>query len=174
VATSLEWIVFPLCDWLGNDLYVAAQAGGIWVGLGKLAVEPDWVVPGELREPASDLFVNLRSDGAGGTLAGHNPLLNAAGEVAIRIAIAFVDDTLESRAIPTHVEITVVHRTSSVTVGEDEWLIRVFGLGGLVIETRGVVVHLVEDTGKVNREVSRAVTAVRPSAAVGDVGFMVG
>lgn len=60
VATSLEWIVFPLCDWLGNDLYVAAQARGIWIGLGELAIEPDWIVPGELREPASDCVINER------------------------------------------------------------------------------------------------------------------
>ena len=64
------------------------------------------------------LFVNLRSDSTGSLLAGHDSFVNAAGEVAIDVAVAFVDDTLESVALPAHVEVTVVHRTGGVTVRE--------------------------------------------------------
>ena len=62
------------------------------------------------------LFVNLSSDSAALRRTGHDSLVNTAGEVAIRVAVAFVNDTLKSVALPTHVEVTVVHRTSSITV----------------------------------------------------------
>lgn len=64
------------------------------------------------------LFVNLRSDRTGSLRATHDSLIDTAGEVAIRIAVTFVNDTLESTALPAHVEVTVVHRTSSVAVRE--------------------------------------------------------
>jgi hypothetical protein len=60
----------------------------------------------------------LRSDRAGGTLAGHDSLINAASEVAVRIAVAFVDDTLKGRAFPTHIEVAVVHRAGSIAISE--------------------------------------------------------
>ena len=64
------------------------------------------------------LFVNLSSDRAGILLLCHDSLVDTAGEVAVRIAVTFVNDTLESIALPTHVEVTVVHCTSSVTIRE--------------------------------------------------------
>ena len=105
--------------------------------------------------------------------------------------MTFINDTLESVALPTHVEIAVVHRAGRVSVGEaartqlrnfltkqenhnlHKWLGGVLGLVKHVIETGGVVIHLVEDTGNVDREVSRAVTAVWPSSAIRDVRLMV-
>ena len=63
----------------------------------------------------------MSREGAGGFLAGHNSLLNATGEITVDVAVAFVNDTLESRALPTHNEIAVVHRTSSVAVRETTW-----------------------------------------------------
>ena len=44
----------------------------------------------------------------------------------------------------------------------------------LVVPAASIVVHLVEDTGKVDGEVGRAVTAVRSASTVRDVRFMVG
>ena len=106
--------------------------------------------------------------------------------------MTFVNNTLESVAIPPHVEITMVHRAGSVAIREaagernvrnfwvkqerhdaHEWLVRVLGLTELIIETGSVIVHLVEDTGKAEGEVGRAVTTVWPSAAIRDVGLMV-
>lgn len=60
----------------------------------------------------------MSRDGAGGFLAGHNSLLNATGEITVDITVAFVNDTLESCALPTHDEIAVIHRASSVAVRE--------------------------------------------------------
>ena len=54
-----------------------------------------------------------------------------------------------------------------------ERLLRVLCLVPLGIETGSVVVHLVEDTGKVDREVGRTITAVWSPAAIRDVGFVV-
>jgi hypothetical protein len=45
-------------------------------------------------------------------------LVNAAGEVTKGVAVALVNDALESVALPAHVEVTVIHRTSSITVRE--------------------------------------------------------
>jgi len=173
VVTGLEWVLFSLGYRLLNNLHITTQAGRVGVRLGKLAVEPDGVVPWKLGEHAENVFVNLRSDGTGCSWAGHDPLLNAAGKIAEWIAMTFVDDTLESVALPAHVEITMVHRTSSVTVREDEWLASVLGLAEHAIETGSVVVHFVKDTGEVDRESRRAVTAVWSSAAIRDVGLMV-
>ena len=64
------------------------------------------------------IFVNLRSDSAGILRVTHDSFVDTAGGVAIRIAVAFVNDALETTAFPTHVEVTVVHRTSSVAVRE--------------------------------------------------------
>lgn len=54
-----------------------------------------------------------------------------------------------------------------------KWLLGVLGLVELIVPAASVVVHLVEDTGKVDGEVRRAVTAVGPSSTVRDVRFMV-
>ena len=54
-----------------------------------------------------------------------------------------------------------------------EWLLGVLGLVELVGPVAGGVVHLVEDTGEVDREVRGAVTAVGSSSAVRDVRFVV-
>jgi len=64
------------------------------------------------------LFVNLGTDSASFFRVTHDSLVDTAGHVAIRIAMTFVDDTLEGVALPTHVEVTVVHRTISVTIRE--------------------------------------------------------
>lgn len=60
----------------------------------------------------------MRSDRAGGILLGHDSLINAAGEVTVRIAVTFVYDTLKGRAFPTHIEVAVVHRANSITISE--------------------------------------------------------
>jgi len=60
----------------------------------------------------------LGADRAGVLLTGHDPLVNAAGEVSIRIAVAFINDTLERVALPAHEVVTVVHGTDSITVRE--------------------------------------------------------
>jgi hypothetical protein len=173
-AVGTERVVLSLGNWGGSNFHVATEVGGVGVGLGKLAVEPDGVVSGQLGQPAEDLFVNLGADRTGVLLAGHDPLVNATGDVAKGIAVAFVNDTLESVALPTHVEVAVVHRASSIAVREDEWLLGVLGLIELVVPTASVVVHLVEDTGKVDREFRRAVTTVGSSGTVRDVRLMVG
>lgn len=54
-----------------------------------------------------------------------------------------------------------------------EWLAGVLGLAELVIEAGSIVVHLVEDTRKVDWEVSRAVAAVWSSTTIGDVGLVI-
>jgi hypothetical protein len=139
-VVGIERVVVSLCDWRGGNLHVAAQIGGIGVSLGGLAIKPDGVVSGQLWEYSEDyildetseqpmnnvgyirdgrtLFVNLRSDSALIFLASHDSLVDATSEVAIRIAVAFVNDILKGTGLPTHVEVTVVHRTSSVTVRE--------------------------------------------------------
>lgn len=43
-----------------------------------------------------------------------------------------------------------------------------------VVETAGVIVHLVEDAGNVNWEIARTITRVWPSGSIRDVGFVVG
>ena len=48
----------------------------------------------------------------------HDSLADTAVCAAKIIAVTFVHDTLEGIALPTHVEVTVVHRTSSVTIRE--------------------------------------------------------
>jgi len=169
-----ERAVVSLCARLGDNLHVAAQFRGVGVRLGELAIEPDGVVSGQLGEYSSDLFINLGSESAGVLRATHDSLIDTAGEVAIRIAVTFVNNTLESAALPTHVEVTVVHRTSSVAVREDEWLAGVLGLVKPVREVSGGIVHFVEDTGKVYREVGRAVTTVGSSGTIGDMRFVVG
>ena len=50
----------------------------------------------------------------------------------------------------------------------------VLGQAELVGEIAGRVVHLVEDTGNVYREVRRAVTAVGSSSAIRDVRVVIG
>lgn len=173
VVTGTQWTVFSLGNWLRNYLHVTTQAGRVWIWLRELAVEPDGVVPRELGEPAGNLFVNLSSDSAGGFLTGHDSLVNATAEITVNVAVTFINDALESRAIPTHIEIAMVHRTSSVSIGEDEWLLGILGLAGFIVETDGVVVHLVEDTGKVDWEVRGAVTTVWSSTTIRNVGFMI-
>jgi len=116
-------VYLSLGDWLRDYLHVTAEAGGIRIGLRKLAVEPDGVVAGQLGQDSVDLFINLSGDRASILLAGHDSLVNAAGEVAIWATVAFINDTLEIVALPTHVVVTVIHRTGSVTVREDEWLL---------------------------------------------------
>jgi len=174
VAKGFERVVISLCDWLGDNLHVAAQMRGIGVGLGELAIEPDGVVSGQLGEYPVNLFVNLGSDRAGILLVSHDSLGDTAVGAARRITVTFSNDALESIAVPTHVEVTVVHRTSSVTVREDEWLLGVLGLAELVIETAGVIVHFIEDAGKAGREVGRAAATVGPSGTIGDMRFVVG
>jgi len=46
MAKGLKRVFLPLCDWVGDNLHVAAQIGGIGVGLRELAIEPDGVVSG--------------------------------------------------------------------------------------------------------------------------------
>jgi len=87
--------------------------------------------------------------------------------------VAFVNDVLESISLPTHIEVTMVHPTSSVTVREDEWLAWILGLGSFVCEIRRGIVHFVEDTGKVDWEVCWAVTAVGPSRTIRDMRFVI-
>jgi len=116
VVTGSEWILFSLGQWLLGDCHVAKKAGRVGVRLGELAVEPDGVVSWELGEPALNDFVNLSGNSAGGSRAGHDSLLNTTVEGAERIAMTFVNCTLEGGAVPTHVEITMVHRTGRVTV----------------------------------------------------------
>jgi hypothetical protein len=55
-----------------------------------------------------------------------------------------------------------------------EWLIGVLGLAELVAPTASVIIHLIEDTGNVDWEVSRAVTTVGSSSTVRDMRFVVG
>lgn len=62
------------------------------------------------------LFVDLGGDRTGHVLTGHDSLLDATGEVTVGVAVAFVDNALESCALPTHVEITVVHCAGSVAI----------------------------------------------------------
>lgn len=173
VVTGFEWVAFSLGYWLGNDLHVGTQAGRVGVWLGKLAVKPNGIVSGELGEPAGNCFIDMSRDGAGGFLAGHNSLLNATGEITVDVAVAFVNDTLKSRALPTHHEIAVVHRTSSVAVRENEWLLRVLSLAGLAVEASSVIVHLVKDTWKIEWKGRGTIAAVWPPGAIRDVGFMV-
>ena len=150
MAKGFERVFVSLCDWVGGNLHVAAQIGGIGVGLRELAIEPYGVVSGQLGEYTVDcimsvtseqlvgdadylrdgrtLFVNLRTDGTSSFRVTHDSLFDTAGHVTIRIAVTFVDGTLEGCALPTHVEVTVVHRTSSVTIRKamgmnHEWLL---------------------------------------------------
>lgn len=173
VGAGHEPFLFSFGNWLGGNLDVGEQAGWVGVRLGKLAVEPNWVVSRELRKLSVDRFVNLRSDRAGGTLAGHDSLLNTTGEVTIRVAVTFVDDTLECGPLPTHIEITMVHRTSGVTIREDERLVGIFGLAKFAAETGSVVIHLIEDTGEVDRKSRRAASAVRSPGAIRDMRLVV-
>ena len=53
-AVGAERVFLSLGDWSGSDLHVATEVGGVGVGLGRLAVEPDGVVSGQLGEPAED------------------------------------------------------------------------------------------------------------------------
>lgn len=52
-------------------------------------------------------------------------------------------------------------------------MVGVFCLAKLVIETASVIVHLVEDTGDVDWEIRRTVTAVWTSGTIRNVGCMV-
>jgi hypothetical protein len=61
LATGPEWVLFPLGLRRLDNLHVATQARRVGVGLGKLAVESDWVVSWELGEYAG----NCVADGAG-------------------------------------------------------------------------------------------------------------
>jgi hypothetical protein len=63
-------------------------------------------------------FVDLSSNRALVLLVGHDTLGNAAVGATAVVAVAFVNGTLKSRAVPTHVEVTVIHRTSSITIRE--------------------------------------------------------
>ena len=53
-GVGAERVVLSLGDWVGNNLHVAAEVGGVGVGLGKLAVEPDGVVSGQLGQHTVD------------------------------------------------------------------------------------------------------------------------
>jgi len=54
-----------------------------------------------------------------------------------------------------------------------KWLLGVLGQVKLVVPIASVIVHLVEDTGNVDRVVSGTVTAVGSSSTVRDVRFVV-
>ena len=51
-AVGAERVLLALGDRGGSDLDVATEVGGVGVGLGKFAVEPDGVVSGQLGEYA--------------------------------------------------------------------------------------------------------------------------
>lgn len=53
-----------------------------------------------------------------GVRAGHDSLVETTSGVAINIAVAFVNDSLERVSLPAHNEVTMVHRTSRVAVRE--------------------------------------------------------
>lgn len=57
-----ERAVVSLCDWLGNNLHVAAQVGRMGVSLRELAIEPDRVVSGQLREYSSGCITDETSE----------------------------------------------------------------------------------------------------------------
>jgi len=76
-------------------------------------------------------------------------------------------EKLEGKCHERHV-ITDKHRDLH------KWLLGVLGLVELVVPAASVVVHLVEDTGKVDGVVSWTVTAVGSSSAVRDVRLVVG
>jgi len=69
-----------------------------------------------------------------------------------------------------------VSGTSQLTKRRDlhKWLFGVLGLVELVVPVASIVVHLVEDTGKVDGVVSGTVTTVWSSSTVRDVRLMVG
>ena len=53
-AMGTERVVLSLGDWVGNNLHIATEVRGVGVRLGKLAIEPDGVVSGQLGQHAVD------------------------------------------------------------------------------------------------------------------------
>jgi len=62
MAKCSERVVVSLCDWGGGNLHVAAQLGGVGVGLGELAVGPDGVISGQLGELPIDCTMGETSE----------------------------------------------------------------------------------------------------------------
>lgn len=60
VVTGFEWVLFSLGYRLLDNLHIATQAGRVGVRLGKLAVEPDGVVPWQLGEHAENYVAGER------------------------------------------------------------------------------------------------------------------
>jgi hypothetical protein len=54
LVAGTERVALSLGDRVGNNLHVTTEVGGVGVRLGKLAVEPDGVVSGQLGQPAGD------------------------------------------------------------------------------------------------------------------------
>ena len=53
-AVGAERVLLALGDRGGSDLHVATEVGGVGVGLGKLAIESDRVISGQLGEFTKD------------------------------------------------------------------------------------------------------------------------
>jgi hypothetical protein len=94
--------------------------------------------------------------------------------IAVRVAVASVNNALENTVVPSVEEVCVISVSGSVTVGEDKWLVGLHGLRAELVEIGGGPVDLEEDTGKTDREIGvRALSAVRSSGSVSNVRLVI-
>lgn len=106
---------------------------------------------------------------------GEDPLVSTAGGIAVRVAVAVVDRTLEHTVFPAVVEVCVVPVPGGITVRKYKGLVGVHRLRTNLVELAGVPVELHEDTGEVDGILGvQAVAAIRASRAESNVGLVVG